>query len=105
VELADWVQMAFVDVEPVPAERELHFTPAAVAGMVVLRERLAMLPVWDKASIAVAFKDVLASQGLKMPQLAPAVRVAVCGRAQTPSIDAVLAWLPQNMVLRRLGGV
>ena len=25
-----------------------------------------------------------------MPQLAPAVRVLVCGRAQTPSLDAVL---------------
>ncbi|MFM1856731.1 MAG: glutamyl-tRNA synthetase GltX, partial [Pseudomonadota bacterium] len=105
VELADWVQMAFVDVEPVPAERELHLTPAAVVGMRMLRERLATLTVWDKASIAGAFKEVLASQGLKMPQLAPAVRVVVCGRAQTPSIDAVLAWLPRNMVLQRLGGV
>ena len=34
--------------------------------------------------------DARASSGLKMPQLAPAVRVLVCGRAQTPSLDAVL---------------
>jgi glutamyl-tRNA synthetase len=37
-----------------------------------------------------------------MPQLAPAVRVLVCGRAQTPSIDAVLALFPRQKVLLRL---
>jgi hypothetical protein len=31
-----------------------------------------------------------------MPQLAPALRVLVCGRAQTPSIDAVLALFPRE---------
>jgi glutamyl-tRNA synthetase len=37
-----------------------------------------------------------------MPQLAPAVRVLVCGRAQTPSIDALLALFPREKVLRAL---
>jgi glutamyl-tRNA synthetase len=37
-----------------------------------------------------------------MPQLAPAVRVLVCGRAQTPSIDAVLALFPRHRVLAAL---
>jgi glutamyl-tRNA synthetase len=45
---------------------------------------------------------VLAGQGLKMGQLAPAVRVLVCGRAQSPSIDAVLALFPRQTVLSRL---
>jgi glutamyl-tRNA synthetase len=58
--------------------------------------------VWDKASIGAAFKDTLNAQGLKMPQLAPAVRVLVCGRAQTPSIDAVLALFEPTVVLARL---
>ena len=39
---------------------------------------------------------------LKMPQLAPAVRVLVCGTAQTPSIDAVLALFAHDTVLARL---
>ena len=47
-------------------------------------------------------KEVLAAHGLKMPQLAPAVRVLVCGRAQTPSIDAVLALFARETVLARL---
>jgi glutamyl-tRNA synthetase len=40
-----------------------------------------------------------------MPQLAPALRVLVCGRTQTPSIDAVLALFPRETVLQRLRGV
>ena len=38
----------------------------------------------------------------QLPQLAPAVRVVVCGRAQTPSIDAVLALFDRAQVLERL---
>jgi glutamyl-tRNA synthetase len=37
-----------------------------------------------------------------MPQLAPAVRVLVCGRSQTPSLDAVLEVFERETVLRRL---
>jgi glutamyl-tRNA synthetase len=40
-----------------------------------------------------------------MPQLAHAVRVLVCGRAQTPSIDAVLALFPRQTVRARLQAV
>ena len=54
---------------------------------------------------AAAFKEVLAAQGLKMPQLAVPVRVLVCGRAQTPSLDAVLEHFDQKKVLERLQAV
>jgi glutamyl-tRNA synthetase len=37
-----------------------------------------------------------------MPQLAPAVRVLTCGRAQTPSIDALLALFDRDVVVKRL---
>jgi glutamyl-tRNA synthetase len=60
---------------------------------------------WDKAGIASALKETLAAHQLKMPQLAPAVRVLVCGKAQTPSIDAVLALFARQTVLERLQGV
>jgi glutamyl-tRNA synthetase len=39
---------------------------------------------------------------VKMPQLAPAVRVLLCGRAQTPSVDAVLEHFPQEVAIARL---
>jgi glutamyl-tRNA synthetase len=40
-----------------------------------------------------------------MPQLAMPLRVLVCGRTQTPSIDAVLALFARETVLHRLRGV
>ena len=49
-----------------------------------------------------AMKEALAAHQVKMGQLAPAVRVLVCGRAQTPSIDAVLELFPREVVLHRL---
>jgi glutamyl-tRNA synthetase len=49
-------------------------------------------------------KETLAAHQVKMPQLAPAVRVLVCGRSQTPSIDAVLALFDRSTVLATLAG-
>ncbi|MFL6639131.1 MAG: hypothetical protein ACJ8HC_11645, partial [Paraburkholderia graminis] len=51
-----------------------------------------------------AIKETLAAHGLKMPQLAPAVRVLVCGRSQTPSLDAVLELFARDVVIGRLRG-
>jgi glutamyl-tRNA synthetase len=104
VELADWAQMYFVDVQPRADEMSAHVTDAVKPALRDLRERLASV-TWDKASIAATIKETLAAQQLKMGQLAPAIRVLVCGRSQTPSIDAVLALFARDTVLTRLRGV
>ena len=101
VDLADWLQMFFAPVVPSAGDVATYVTDAVRPGLVALRDRLAEV-AWDKAAIATAMKDVLAAHQLKMPQLAPALRVLVCGRAQTPSIDAVLALFARDMVLSRL---
>jgi len=101
VELADWLQMYFAAVAPSGADVAAHVTEAVRPALLGLRERLASV-AWDKASIAAAIKDALVAHQLKMPQLAPALRVLVCGRAQTPSIDAVLALFAREVVLARL---
>jgi glutamyl-tRNA synthetase len=101
VELADWVEMMFVEVQPSQADLTAHVTEPVKPALRALRSRLAEVD-WDKATIAQALKETLSAHGLKMPQLAPAVRVLVCGRAQTPSIDAVLALFPREKVLRAL---
>jgi glutamyl-tRNA synthetase len=102
VELADWLGMYFVDTLTPSAEDLAQHVPVTLhAALRDLRGRLAEV-AWDKASIAAAMKQVLAAHGLKMPQLAPAVRVLVCGRPQTPSIDAVLALFSRELVLARL---
>ncbi|MET0383216.1 MAG: glutamate--tRNA ligase [Burkholderiaceae bacterium] len=104
VELADWVSMFFADVAPAAADVDQHVTDAAKAALRTLRDKLATA-AWDKASVAAAMKETLAAHGLKMPQLAVPLRLMVCGRAQTPSIDAVLALFPRELVLDRLRGV
>ena len=101
VELADWLRMYFAPVAPSAADLAAHVTDALRPALASLRERLAEI-AWDKAAIAAALKDTLAAHQLKMPQLAPALRVLVCGRAQTPSIDAVLALFARELVLSRL---
>ena len=101
VELADWVAMIFVAVPPKPEDLATHVPVAVVPALRSLRERLAVVD-WDKAALAAAMKETLAAHQLKMPQLAPALRVLVCGRSQTPSIDALLALFPRQTVLERL---
>ena len=104
VELADWIEMMFADVQPRAEDLAAHVTEAVRPALQDLRERFTRID-WDQATIAQAMKDVLAQHRLKMPQLAPALRVLVCGRAQTPSIDAVLALFPREAVLHRLRSV
>jgi glutamyl-tRNA synthetase len=101
VDLADWLQMFFAPVTPSAGDLTAHVTDAVRPAIVTLRDRLADV-AWDKGAIAAAMKDVLATHQLKMPQLAPALRVLVCGRTQTPSIDAVLALFARDVVLARL---
>ncbi len=104
VELADWMRMYFAPVAASEAELAAHLTDAVRPALRSLRERLAQ-SAWDTASIAACFKATLAEHGLKMPQLATPVRLLVCGRAQTPSVDAVLALFDQSKVLERLQSV
>ena len=100
-ELADWVRMYFADVAPTEQDLATHVTDAVRPALRALCERLAAAE-WTKVAIAATIKETLAANGLKMPQLAHAVRVLVCGRAQTPSIDAVLELFPRDVVLARL---
>ena len=101
VELADWLTMYFVHIEPRQEDLAAHVTDAIKPALIDLRARLSNVE-WSKAALAAAIKDVITSHGIKMPQLAHAVRVLVCGRAQTPSIDAVLELFPREVVLHRL---
>ncbi|VFR32595.1 Glutamyl-tRNA synthetase [plant metagenome] len=60
---------------------------------------------WTREALSAALKAVMAARGLKMPQVAIPLRVAVTGQTQTPAIDAVLAILGRDVVLARLGKV
>ena len=101
VELADWLAMYVAPVTPSPEEQAAHLSDAVRPAIHALATHLAEA-AWDKASISAAIKATIGTHGLKMPQLAMPVRVLVCGRAQTPSVDAVLALFDQKIVVERL---
>jgi glutamyl-tRNA synthetase len=101
IELADWAQMLFAPVSPSQADLDQHVGEAVRPALHAVREAFTTV-AWEKAAIAAEIKAALAAHGLKMPQLATALRVLVCGRAQTPSIDAVLALFERQTVLERL---
>jgi glutamyl-tRNA synthetase len=101
VELADWIAMFFSAVSPAQADLDQHVTEVAKAALRTLRAKLETV-AWDKAALAAAMKETLAAHAIKMPQLAIPLRVLVCGRAQTPAIDALLALFQREVVLDRL---
>lgn len=103
VELGDWLAMYFAPVSPSPLDVETHVTAAVRPAVATLRGKLEDV-AWNRTAIQQAVKETLAAHGLKMPLLAMAVRVLVCGRPQTPSLDAVLELFARETVVQRLSG-
>jgi glutamyl-tRNA synthetase len=102
VVLADWAAAFYNEVTPQADDIAKHITPAVLPALDALAAKLSAVTDWTAAHVSAAFKDVLAEQGLKMPQLAMPVRVLVMGTPQTPSVDAVLWLCGKQKVLARL---
>ena len=101
VELAEWMAL-LVSEEPVSTQDiQAHVPADALPAVTRLADLLASCE-WSKAAISAVIKQVLAETGLKMPQLAMPVRVLVAGRHQTPSLDAFLALMNRENVIKRL---
>ena len=97
-QLADEAMLFYaIEVNAPPAD----WGADALKALRVLKARLVSV-AWERAAINEAIKDVVKSSGLKMPQVAMPLRHIVTGRAQTPSIDAVLELLGREIVLTRL---
>ncbi len=101
VELTDWLAMYFSDVAPTTVDLATHVPDAIRPALHTLSVALGSTE-WNKLAIATVVKQTLAAHGLKMPQFAPAVRVLVAGRSQTPSLDAVLELFAREVVVKRL---
>ena len=104
VALAAWAAKFYAEVTPDATEVAQHVTPAIRPALTHLADKLTGCE-WSRVAIAAAIKEVLATTGMKMPQLAMPVRVLVMGTAQTPSLDAVLELCDREKVLARLNRV
>lgn len=103
-ELADAMHPFFAAPKPSPELVQQHLNEAALKGLGVLRERFATCE-WQAAALGQAVKQAAAESGLKMPQLAIPLRVALLGLPQSPSIDAVLEVLGRERVLERMASL
>lgn len=79
-----------------------HLVPAAGPLLEALASRLDGLADFSQAGIEAAFKEFIAEQGVKLGQVGPAVRVALCGGTASPGIYEVIEALGKEETLRRV---
>ena len=103
-QLADGAMLFCGEFKPAPPSWPNNLTPAAREALADFAQR-AQGTEWTREALSALIKAVLADRGLKMPQLAIPLRVAVVGQTQTPAVDAVLALLGKETVLARLASV
>ncbi|MDO8934257.1 MAG: glutamate--tRNA ligase [Rhodocyclaceae bacterium] len=100
-ELADAAEAFVVDVHASAETITAHLTDAARAALKSLRARLAVAE-WQKPALSLAIKETCTELGMKMPQVAIPLRVALLGQPQSPAIDAVIEVLGRERVLARV---
>jgi glutamyl-tRNA synthetase len=99
--LAVWAAAFYATPQRNADEYALHVTEAVKPAIALLADKLKTC-TWDKDNLSAAIKETLVTTGLKMPQLAMPVRVLLMGKAQTPSLDAVLLLCGRQIALERL---
>ena len=100
-ELADAAEVFYIDLHPDAALLDAQLSAEAIPALRDLTRRFASV-TWETAAISAAIKEVIGAHGLKMPKLAMPLRVMLTGQTQTPSVDALVALFPREMVLQRI---
>ena len=102
--LADECLYFYQKQTPAEADVQKHWDEEAPARMLRFADRLEALNEWTAEAIHALFKPFCDEEGIKMGKLGMPLRLAVCGTAKTPSVDAVLALIGKEEVLRRIRG-
>ena len=101
VELANEAAVFYSEVNPSDELLQAQLTPDVLPALQELAERFVDM-AWEAPAIAATIKEVLAKYNLKMPKLAMPLRVMLVGQTHTPSVDAVIALFPREVVLQRM---
>jgi glutamyl-tRNA synthetase len=101
VELATWAAAYYASVAPSGQDLAAHVTDAIKPVLAQLASELQVID-WTKPAISDAIKKVVASSGVKMPQLAMPARLLLVGKAQAPSLDALLELFTREVAVARL---
>jgi glutamyl-tRNA synthetase len=100
-ELADAAEVFYIDLHPEAALLDAQLSAEAIPALRDLAQQFAFV-AWEIPAISAAIKEVIGKHGLKMPKLAMPLRVMLTGQTQTPSVDALVALFPREMVLARI---
>ena len=104
-QLAENAMLFCADFTPGSTElQKQHLNASAREALTDFAQR-AQATDWTREAVSALIKTVLAERGLKMPQLAIPLRVALTGQTQTPAVDAVLVLLSKETVLERLNAL
>jgi glutamyl-tRNA synthetase len=88
------------DYEPQAAEKFLKSEVLPLFEAVL--GKLTVLAEFSREGIEAAFKDICAEQGVKLGQVGPPVRVALCGGTTSPGIFEVIEVLGREETVKRL---
>ncbi|MCB5189713.1 glutamate--tRNA ligase [Methylobacillus arboreus] len=83
---------------------EKHVTPEILPVLNALFDVLAHVE-WTQEKLHEAIEHAVTSNGLKFPKVAMPLRVMLTGGAQSPSIDAVMAFLGKDEGLERMQAI
>jgi glutamyl-tRNA synthetase len=100
-ELADAASLFYVEPEMDRGLLAEHLNDFGRAAVQAFLDRASGL-TWERTALHGAIKQIVSELKLKMPQVAGPLRVAVTGRTQTPSIDAVLELIGRDKVIDRI---
>ncbi|GGE71881.1 glutamate--tRNA ligase [Massilia psychrophila] len=101
IELADACLLFYRDPQPDPALLAQHLNDVVKPALAQFAERCETVE-WHRPALAAMIKEVLAANGIKMPQIAMPLRLIVTGQLQTPAIDAVLELFDRDVILARI---
>ena len=79
-----------------------HFVPAAVLPLQTVREELANLSEWSPIAIHAAMQSTGEKLGVGLGKIGPALRVAITGTQQSPSIDYTVYLTGRDEALKRI---
>jgi glutamyl-tRNA synthetase len=85
-----------------PQAADKFFRPDSISLFEILLDRLASLGEFSHTEIENLFKEICAERGIKLGQLGPPVRVALCGGTTSPSIFEVIEVLGKEETLKRI---
>ena len=100
-ELGDAAMLFYRDPKPDAALLAQHLTDAIKPALAQFAERCETVE-WHRPALGAMIKEVLAANGIKMPQIAMPLRLIITGQLQTPAIDAVLELFDRDVILARV---